>query len=68
MKLLCANEWKVQGYDNTNKAWKFLKDSMKDWELCIVPNAKLIDRNNKVLRYYNSDGSSRVKSLEPKFK
>lgn len=64
MKLLSSDKWQVQGYNNVYRAWEFINKSLKDWEICIVPNAKFINRKDNNLTYYNSDGSMSTKSLK----
>lgn len=63
MKLLSSEKWQVQGYNDVYKAWEFINRSLKDWEICIVPNAKFINREDNMLTYYNSDGSKSSKHL-----
>lgn len=64
MKLLSSDKWQVQGYNDVYRAWEFINKSLKDWEICIVPNAKFINRKDNNLTYYNSDGSMSTKSLK----
>lgn len=57
MKLLMAENWIIEGYDESSKSWKFLNQNKEDWERCEVPQAKFVDRKKQIVRLLSKDGS-----------
>lgn len=63
MKLLMADNWILEGYDESSKSWKFLNNTREDWERCEVPKAKFVDRKRQIVKFCTEEGTILEKPL-----